>query len=61
MKQLLTTSYQGSIAAPTPNSGNVQGYGNWNCAFANVKGGEKCTQLSPPELVIDRGQRYRVR
>ena len=68
--QLLSpTGYNGTAAAPSPQSGLINGAGVFNCAAlarANARGRQpgmpsKCTQFSNPSMDIEPGKRYRFR
>ncbi|SPO32092.1 related to FET5 - multicopper oxidase [Ustilago trichophora] len=66
--QLLSAKgYNGTSAAPSPQSGLINGVGQFNCAaLAKAKGHQpgmpsKCTQLGTPTMDIEPGKKYRFR
>ncbi|KAJ1034919.1 hypothetical protein NDA18_000526 [Ustilago nuda] len=68
VNQLLTVNgYNGSSAAPSPQSGLINGKGQFNCAgLARAKSKQpgmpsKCTQLPTPTMDIEPGKKYRFR
>ncbi|KAG0143360.1 hypothetical protein CROQUDRAFT_678661 [Cronartium quercuum f. sp. fusiforme G11] len=51
--------YRNSSAAPSANSGLINGVGLWDCRFASTS--ERCKLNSPPEYTFAAGKRLRLR
>ncbi|PWZ01753.1 hypothetical protein BCV70DRAFT_157850 [Testicularia cyperi] len=65
VNQLLSVKgYNGSAAAPSPQSGLINGVGVFNCALLNSKNSKpdaECTQLKTPTMDVEAGKKYRFR
>lgn len=68
VQQLLSANgYNGTAAAPSPQSGLINGAGQFNCAaLAHAKGKQpgmptRCTQLPTPTMDVEPNKKYRFR
>jgi FtsP/CotA-like multicopper oxidase with cupredoxin domain len=58
---LSVDGYKGTVAAPSPQSGLINGHGVYNCSALSSTNTDNCTTVNPPEFTLEPNAKTRFR